>query len=75
MKRVVKVSITGYYLISDDLPDDVLGTASFDEFVEHELASLSKPGAYDAEDVLELVEEMLQDMKTLPTIRLELKKD
>lgn len=71
-KHVVKVQITGYYLVPDDLPDDVLGTASIDEYISHGIARLNS-GEYEAEDVVDLVEIMVEDMTTKPTVRLELK--
>jgi hypothetical protein len=71
-KRVVKVAITGYYLVDDDLPEDVLGAASIEEYVSHRIQLFNK-GDYEAEDVVELAEIMVEDMATKPTVRLELK--
>lgn len=72
-KKVIKVNISGYYLVRDDLPDDVLGTATVEEFIRHEIADIFKPGNYNEHDIIGLVQTMLDQMKTLPTVRLELK--
>ena len=68
-KRVVKVAITGYYLIDENLPDDVLGMASIEEYIQAGIDSVNK-GEYSAVDVAQWIE---QDMSTRPTIKLELK--
>ncbi len=72
-KKVVKVNISGYYLIEDDFPEDVLGTATVEEFIEDGIKRMS--ATYEPRDLFDLVDTMLEDMSTKPTIRLELKKD
>ncbi len=74
MKKVVKVNISGYYLVDENIPEDVLGTATVEEFIKDQIDFTNKQD-YDQEELLELVEIMLHDMKTKPTVRLELKKD
>jgi hypothetical protein len=71
MAKVIKVNISGYYLIPE-LPVDVLGTATMDEYVQYRINEINNM-THDFDEIVELVETMFEDMKTNPTVRLSLK--